>query len=163
MTKNDLRRLFEHMWWADERVLKTLTSQADPPARAVGLYGHILAAELVWLERIGGVPANVPVWPEVDLGMCQSMAHRARDGYGAFVAALSLDRMEQVIHYTTTTGQSFETRLDDILLHVALHGPYHRGQIAMLLRDAGGNPAPTDYIVFLRSVPAAGGATRSMP
>jgi uncharacterized damage-inducible protein DinB len=38
---------------------------------------------------------------------------------------------------------------------VALHGAYHRGQIAQLLRQNGAQPAATDYIGFVRGVPAA--------
>jgi uncharacterized damage-inducible protein DinB len=45
--------------------------------------------------------------------------------------------------------------VDDILLHVALHGSYHRGQVALLVREAANKPAPTDYIGFVRGVPAA--------
>jgi len=36
-----------------------------------------------------------------------------------------------------------------------MHGCYHRGQVAMLIRDGGGTPAPTDYIAFVRGAPAA--------
>ena len=36
-----------------------------------------------------------------------------------------------------------------------MHGSYHRGQVAMLLRQSGAEPLPTDYIVFVRGVPAA--------
>jgi len=38
----------------------------------------------------------------------------------------------------------------DILLHVAMHGQYHRGQINQLLRGAGLEPISVDYIVFVR-------------
>ena len=41
------------------------------------------------------------------------------------------------------------------LLHVPLHGQYHRGKINLLLRQAGRQPAPTDYITFVRGVSAA--------
>jgi uncharacterized damage-inducible protein DinB len=40
-------------------------------------------------------------------------------------------------------------------VHVAMHGSYHRGQITMLVRDAGAEPQPTDYIAFVRGAPAA--------
>jgi uncharacterized damage-inducible protein DinB len=43
----------------------------------------------------------------------------------------------------------------DMLLHVALHGAYHRGQIALLVRAGGSTPSPTDYIAFIRGAPAA--------
>jgi uncharacterized damage-inducible protein DinB len=42
-----------------------------------------------------------------------------------------------------------------MLVHVALHGQYHRGQVALLLRASGFEPATTDYIAWTRGVPAA--------
>jgi uncharacterized damage-inducible protein DinB len=36
-----------------------------------------------------------------------------------------------------------------------LHGAYHRGQIALLIRQAGAVPAPTDYVAFVRGAPTA--------
>ena len=38
-----------------------------------------------------------------------------------------------------------------VLTHVALHGSYHRGQIAALIRSGGDEPINTDYIMWLRS------------
>jgi uncharacterized damage-inducible protein DinB len=44
----------------------------------------------------------------------------------------------------------FQTPIKDLLMHVALHGSYHRGQIAQALRLAGGEPVNTDFITFVR-------------
>jgi len=50
---------------------------------------------------------------------------------------------------------AFRSRVEDILLHVVLHGCYHRGQVAIALREAGAEPSATDFIAFVRGVPAA--------
>jgi uncharacterized damage-inducible protein DinB len=54
-----------------------------------------------------------------------------------------------------SAGQAFTSTVEDILLHVCLHGQYHRGQVALLLREAGAAPATTDYIAFARGAPTA--------
>jgi uncharacterized damage-inducible protein DinB len=59
------------------------------------------------------------------------------------------------VRYTNSAGRTYDSKLDDILLHVALHGTYHRGQVALIVRMAGGVPAPTDYIAYVRGDPAA--------
>ena len=52
----------------------------------------------------------------------------------------------------------------DILAHAVLHGSYHRGQVSLLVRDAGAQPQPTDFIAFVRGAPAATRASvRSAP
>ena len=63
--------------------------------------------------------------------------------------------LERTVHYRNSAGAEFDSKISDILLHVALHGSYHRGKIAAALRGAGADPAPTDYIGFVRGVPAA--------
>ncbi|MGH9479278.1 MAG: DinB family protein [Terriglobales bacterium] len=42
--------------------------------------------------------------------------------------------------------------MGDILMHVALHSGYHRGQIAADMRSGGLEPAYTDYIHWRRQV-----------
>ena len=63
--------------------------------------------------------------------------------------------MEAPVAYTTSAGKSFANTVKDILLHVAMHAQYHRGKINLLLRQAGLEPAPADYIAFIRGAPAA--------
>jgi uncharacterized damage-inducible protein DinB len=71
------------------------------------------------------------------------------------VARLNADGLAREVAYTNSAGQAFRSRVDDILVHVALHGAYHRGQLALLTRIGGGQPASTDYIAFVRGAPAA--------
>ena len=39
-------------------------------------------------------------------------------------------------------------------MHVVTHSAYHRGQVAAAVREAGGKPAATDLVVWVRQ-PAA--------
>lgn len=52
--------------------------------------------------------------------------------------------------YRSSQGTPFQTSVGDILMHLASHGAYHRGQIALLLRQAGAEPLNTDFITFVR-------------
>jgi uncharacterized damage-inducible protein DinB len=95
------------------------------------------------------------VWPELSLQECAQLATENADALRALVASLGDgEGMRQVI-YRNSSGDEFSTGLEDILLHVAMHGAYHRGQVAALLRSAGDEPGPTDYIQWVRGVAAA--------
>lgn len=157
MNRDDLRRLFEHMWWADERAAEALAGADAPPAKALELQAHVLGAELVWLDRIEGTTSDAEVWPAADAERRKELARRAREGYARLLDRLDDEgrALAESIAYRNSAGQEFTTRLDDILLHVALHGAYHRGQIASMLREVGAEPSPTDYIAFARGAPAA--------
>src|SRR5207237_7244435 len=63
--------------------------------------------------------------------------------------------LERGVTYRTSAGDQFTSTLEDILTHVSIHGSYHRGQVASLIRAAGDTPSPTDYIFFTRGYPAA--------
>jgi uncharacterized damage-inducible protein DinB len=54
------------------------------------------------------------------------------------------------IEYHNSKGERWVNAVGDIFQHVMMHGTYHRGQIATLMRQAGVNPAYTDYIEAVR-------------
>lgn len=151
-------RLFDHVAWADRRVLRLLNH--SPGARRPGvlrLFSHLLAAERVWLLRIQGRDASIqPVWPELALVELNAMAAANAVGYARLLAGLDDAGLAREVEYANSQGVPFRTAVVDILSHVALHGSYHRGQIAAALRTAGEEPVNTDFITFVReSAPPA--------
>jgi uncharacterized damage-inducible protein DinB len=153
-----LTRLFEHMAWADEKArdaVRRMPHSAPELTRATALYAHVFGAEHVWLARLFGRVPDYPVWPTLGLDVAARLASEIVREYQAFAAGLDAEGLAREVAYTNSAGRAFRDRTDDILIHVALHGTYHRGQIALLTRDGGGEPASTDYIAFVRGAPAA--------
>ena len=145
-----LHRLYAHMAWADDRALTSLREMTTPPSQAVDMYAHILGAEHEWLCRIQSRRATHAIWPKLTLAKCAALA---KENHSAFMQ-LATDTMgeggQRMITYKNSSGTEHTTSLEDILLHVAQHGVYHRGQVALLVRASGGTAMPTDYIVFTR-------------
>jgi uncharacterized damage-inducible protein DinB len=112
----------------------------------------------VWLSRLEGRAPAHPVWPELPLAEARALAERCVDGLRA-VAGRDAGELAREVAYRNSAGQAFRNSVADILCQVVLHGSYHRGQIAQLVRQGGGEPAPTDYIGYRRGVPVppAGG------
>ncbi len=150
-----LRRLAAHLRWADRRVLDALRREAEPPAQARSLYLHVLGAEEIWLARIAGRPPRTPVWPDLPLDEAAALADRLHDELDRLVAGVDETGLDREVAYTNSAGRAFRTPLGEILLHLCLHGVNHRGQVSLLLRQHGREPVPTDYIEFVRGVPAA--------
>lgn len=149
---NILLNLVDHVAWADAQVLAAIASiEAARPERAqvTRLYAHVAGAEHIWLSRLEGRRPVHPVWPELSLDAAAALAKENLAGLRA-VADAPPEALERVVEYQTTTGQLFRHTAADILSHVALHGSYHRGQIALLTRQGGGAPVATDYIVYAR-------------
>ncbi len=47
---------------------------------------------------------------------------------------------------------AFTNVIQDVLFHFINHSTYHRGQIAIQMKEAGLEPIATDYIFFKRTL-----------
>jgi uncharacterized damage-inducible protein DinB len=145
-----LHRLFEHMFWADTQVLAALEG-ADRSSEPVRLFAHILAAERVWLLRLQGEDSSVqPVWPDLSPEQIRALAADNASDYARLLDSLHDADLAADVVYANSRGVPYRNAMCDILTHVALHGSYHRGQIAAAIRRGGGKPVNTDFITFAR-------------
>jgi len=145
-----LDTLLRHLLWADRRTAESLDTLDAPPPELVRIWAHLLGAEETWLARIAGREPTVPVWPEIDLERCRALM---ASNHGQFrelldAGAAALDRH---VTYRNSRGEEFTNTVSEILHHVAMHGMYHRGQVALEVRRLGGEPLATDLIVYLRT------------
>jgi uncharacterized damage-inducible protein DinB len=143
-----LLRFFEFDRWANRESLRSLEAMTNPPERAVALMAHIAATQRVWLDRARSLPQSVAVWPQWSLS---ETAKELPGVPGEWARLIATDDLSREFAYTNTKGQKFSSRLNDVVQHVIFHGVYHRGQIAQLVRQHGGQPADTDFIVAVRT------------
>ena len=152
-TSSLIERLVEHLVWADGQVARALA--AAPDEKGLELYTHVVGAEHGWLGRIDGPPAGAAMWwSSIPL---DEVVQRSGAGH-ARLAALArgdAESLQHAITYRTSDGREFTSTVEDILVHVALHGQHHRAQIATLLRQAGARPPSLDYIAWARGGAAA--------
>lgn len=150
-----LLRLLGHQAWADARALDALEGAVPSAPEALRLLAHVLGAEHIWLARLRGVAPLQAVWPELNLAGCRQLAVENELGYREFIFGLAPADLRRIVSYRNSAGQDLATAIEDILLHVFLHGAYHRGQVAQRLRLEGSVPEATDFIAFARGTPAA--------
>lgn len=155
-----INRMYDHLEWADRRTLASLESAADPGADALAIYGHLLGSEHVWLSRLRRESAVLPVWPALSLADCARVAADNAAGFRALLGDMDAQWLAEQIPYVNSAGNAFRSTRQDILTHVALHGMYHRGQVALLVRRSGNEPVATDFIAFVRGAAAATRAAR---
>lgn len=148
-----MQSMLDHMVWADRRVLELLQTSASSGAgpQALRLLAHVVAAERVWLLRLRGEDSGThPIWPDWNLDQLAVMTAESAQAYQHYVSALAEADDDRLVDYRNSQGVAFRTSMADILTHVMLHGSYHRGQIASLLRGAEVTPINTDFITFVR-------------
>jgi len=142
----DLQHLFHYNDWANREEAARLG--ALDVARANRILAHLVGTEWLWLARLRDAEPRLDVWPQLTVEQCATEIDSLRDAWNGYLHDAPLDA---TIDYTSSKGERWSNRVSDVLIHVVLHGAYHRGQIATVVRDAGNEPAYTDYIHCMRN------------
>jgi len=157
----EIQRLYDYNRWANERVLESLqpigqeafTRNKQASHSSIrGIIAHIAGAEWIWLERWKG-SSPVGLLPESEFETVEIAAQRLRKidvDLQQFTSGLTQVDLDGSRGYKTTEGKAYSNVLSDMLLHLANHSSYHRGQITTLLRQSGAVPQSTDFILFIR-------------
>ncbi|HNM15862.1 MAG TPA: DinB family protein, partial [bacterium] len=112
---------------------------------------HLIESKVLWYQRIHGEHKHITtVWSDLPITRCLDVLSEINSNWDKFVHELSEEVLQRTITYKTMNGQPYQSTVHDILTHILNHSTYHRGQIAMEVRKAGGTPAQTDYITFCR-------------
>lgn len=138
----NLQRLFAYNTWANREFVST-----EHPPKAREILSHIIGAEELWLGRIRGEAKPAIVWPKLTTDQIAEKIERLDREWKRVLAD---DDPARLVEYTNSKGERWRNTIDDILTHVILHGSYHRGQIAIVVRGGGETPAYTDYIHCVR-------------
>jgi uncharacterized damage-inducible protein DinB len=146
----DFRRLFAYDSWANREVITSLSAVPSPLRRPLKLMAHILGAEDVWYTRLQGQSPVLGVWPELSAQGCREQEERLHRLWSKYLDEIEPAQPFSAVSYKNSKGESWTSKIDDILLHVVMHSGYHRGQIAGDTRASGHTPAYTDFILAVR-------------
>jgi uncharacterized damage-inducible protein DinB len=172
MNKDDIQLLFEYDRWANHRVLQA-ASTLSPEQFTRDLGGsfrsvrdalvHIISSEWGWLtywkepspseefltdlwdrrceavfppSAFPDVAAVALKWTEIEKELTE------------FVNRLTEEDLRKMSWILTT-----KISLAHLMQHLTNHSTYHRGQIALMMRQLNATPLPTDFCFFLMEVP----------
>jgi uncharacterized damage-inducible protein DinB len=139
-------RLFGYDAWANRASIAALPETPSP--RALAILGHLAGSHRNWLSRLTGRTSPLVVWPSLTRDQCAAELAADASEWSAYLA--SGPDLGAKLLYTNVKGERLENSIEEVLTHVLMHSAYHRGQLAMLTRDGGDTPAPTDFIFAAR-------------
>jgi uncharacterized damage-inducible protein DinB len=167
MTREDIRLLYEYDRWANRRVLKaasTLSHQQFTRAMSGSFHCvrdtllHILGGEWIWLaywrSQLDG-PASLSELRARRDALFSPEAFANVDALQSKWIEVELEQSEFVNRVTNKSLAKMlpfrGTRLTlmHLMQHVVNHSTYHRGQVALTMRQLGAEPLATDFHVFL--------------
>ncbi|MGE3107281.1 MAG: DinB family protein [Phycisphaerales bacterium] len=127
-----------------------VSARSDPAfARAMGKMGHLIIARQMWLHRLGHWHAKPTEWfPVLVFDELKSHAKEIEGAWTTYLANLTEADLFKPIEFVGSDGKRRRWRLLDLLTQVFGHAWYHRGQVALLVKDLGGAPVNTDYIFW---------------
>ncbi len=159
--KQAMTRLFEYSEWANHRFLDVVAAlpaedyERDLKGSHGGVRGtlvHTYGAEQIWHQRFGGAsPTSLPGEELLtDVATLRQRWSELEAERRSWLESLAPDAGERVIEYRNFKGEPFSSRLWPLVQHVTNHGSYHRGQVAVFLRQLGVKPPTTDLVAFDR-------------
>jgi uncharacterized damage-inducible protein DinB len=151
------RKLLAYEREANRRVFASLESIPESGRshpgfeRAMQLLPHNQLSRFIWLARLEGRPYEnpkdwFPAWSLEQARMAEDEQNRE---WAEYLEGVSDQDLPKPISYTSTEGQPYVRLVDDILTHVFNHSTYHRGQLARLITECGGERAKTDFIALV--------------
>ena len=151
--KKYFRNLFKYNDWANQQILITLENSSIKNDQVVIVFGHMISAQIIWLNRIKELPTSpFPLWERYKVRELKSMVEESSRNWLNYLDEHQLETFEEMIYYTNSKGIKYESTIGDIITHVIAHSAYHRGQVATLLKNEGIQPPVTDFIHFKRVI-----------
>lgn len=144
-------KLYRYNAWANARVLGAIQQQKVTDKKILTLMSHLLTAQLLWLHRIMMLPLpDLELWKQYSLEQLIKMSEEASDRWLRFIE--EHENFDSVLRYNNYVGHSYENKVEHIMIHLVNHGTYHRGQVALLMRERGYEPINTDFITYDRVI-----------
>jgi uncharacterized damage-inducible protein DinB len=136
------RQLLAYDRWSNQRMLDALAEVPDPGDDLLAIAAHIFAAIERWACRIeGAAPGSDLAWGPRSLEEITALARSAQAHLAAILEGLDETQLTATFESRGAGGHVFTQRIDEVLLHVALHGAEHRGQCWLLINQQGGPAA----------------------
>jgi uncharacterized damage-inducible protein DinB len=144
--------------WADAELLDTVSALAILATAPEGGYvtaiiRHFHTVDCIFKAHLLGIPHDYTSANPSEPATLAELRQRVRtiDGwYLEYTRNLDEHALSQALHVKFTDGQEQVLTRSDILLHVSLHGAYHRGNIGLLLRKCGGVAPEDRFTSYLR-------------
>jgi uncharacterized damage-inducible protein DinB len=167
MTKDDIQLLYEYDRWANNRVLQAAsTLSAEEFTRDLGCafrsmrdtLVHIIDSERGWLtcwkEPSPSSTFILEFWTRQDalfnpnalpdLAAVQLRWTEVEKEQVEFVNRATNESLGRMLPVGTT-----QISLAHLMQHMANHSTYHRGQVALMMRQLAAQPLATDFAMFM--------------
>jgi uncharacterized damage-inducible protein DinB len=155
-----LERLFRYKANSNREMIAAMRQFDDAsPAKqiAITVLGHTYVVDRIFAATLTGTghqytSANLSQAPSLDE---LSDAIKTSDRwYIDYVSLLDDEQLSEVLDFTFTDGEPGRMSREEMLMHVAIHGGGHRGQIGLLMMQNSIMPPADRFTTYLHKAEA---------
>lgn len=150
-------QLVGYKQWADRGLYEVVGQDLDrlgtqDATILLRLLDHMHVVDTVFQHHLQGVPHGFKAPQSVDLPDFQSLSNTMRtvdEWYVSYVGNLPDGDFDEPLDFVFTNGCAARMTRGEIVLHVCLHGTYHRGNAGLVLYKNGiapKNDRMTDFL-----------------
>lgn len=162
MNQSHIHTLYEHNYWARDRILAQLNKLPQATLREPLLphdqtimytWTHVFNAECLWRQRLEQPKQPAPLrFPEPadSLAQLQEAWEIEQAHMFALIDRITHAQLDKIITYRSLGGRTFQNQAWQMLLQPINHGTRHRAELALLLTTLGHSPGDLDLIIYLR-------------
>ena len=145
--------------WADRGLYDVVGQNfnrlsSEDAALMLRILDHIHTVDRIFQHHLQGLPHTFRAPRSEKVPELQELARSVTevdDWYADYVDGRAESELEQSVDFVFTSGKPARMRRGEIILHVCLHGTYHRGNAGALLQLRGITPsrdAITDFLEY---------------
>jgi uncharacterized damage-inducible protein DinB len=142
--------------WADLGLYDVVSQNLERLTKEdmLRILDHIHVVDRIFQQHLQGLPHKVRAPRSDQMPAFEALANSVRevdDWYASYVESLSESDFEQSVDFVFTSGKPARMRRGKIILHVCLHGTYHRGNAGAVLQLRGITPSRDSITDFLEA------------
>lgn len=157
MTTQPYPQLARYKQWADRGLYDVIAPNlgrldTQDAAILLRILDHIHVVDTIFQHHLQGLPHGFAAPQSQDMPDFGALAESAKevdDWYVSYAAHLPESEFDRPVDFVFTNGSAARMRRSDIILHVCLHGAYHRGNAGILLYKNGIMPKDDRVTDFL--------------
>jgi uncharacterized damage-inducible protein DinB len=161
MTGQPYSQLIAVKQWADRGLYAAVSRNFERLSQEeasimLRILDHIHAVDRIFQHHLQGLPHTFKAARSAEVPDLRALADGTRevdDWYMSYVGGLGESDFAQPVDFVFTSGKRARMRRGEILLHVCLHGTYHRGNAGAVLQLKGLTPSRDSVTDFLEYGP----------
>jgi len=156
-TSSLLQSQFKYKAWANKELFTEL-EKVDAVAhqsdrhKAIRLLNHIYVVERIFAAHLSGeahtyTATNTLETPSFE--ELRSAVAKSDNWYVEYVSKLAPELLPELIQFSFTDGERGCMSREEMLVHIIIHGSYHRGAVGQIMTQMSVAPPRDTFTVFL--------------